>query len=529
MVFGKAKLFVQAMSPSNIKKGIELSKQSLANGGQLTPEQLEQMTPEQRAHYEAQMQQARELTAANADRVIEGELARRVLRGPAGDYLYGPMPDREKLTDITLRSQLEASKAEFMATLRNPFGKKAPPPPAPTPPVSADPGAQAAHERSVRDEARTPYLAPGRSPVVRTRLALDPKDAVTQLATWLGTAGLAARPDLVYGVYRVPDHIAGGGLMGMGWAKASVVEWEVVHAASPGLPEAHPAAVAGFRAKDRWAARRPGEPSILDEDLGIDYLRQADLGPEQCLGVARMGDVDAGSAGSGDGSGEPYIVMGVTGVLAFHPWGLADGVQTRMQQQMPHQVLPAPDGHVAVLNWGDVRRAVAPRPDQLIPVPSPFPYLPATGGELLEAYLGVVGVRPQDCYSAQVTVDQPSNIIGGSAHSVTTGAASEIAADGKDRKRFRGGSRVVVAYRDHPDYAAGRERWAAYERDVLQARLDNRVAVRAPVDKQSRLDRGVLGGLVKGMEAVGSIVDSDWDPEPFKDLPYYRYCWPPIQ
>ncbi len=528
MVFGKAKLFVQAMSPGNIKKGIELSRQSLANGGQLTEEQMAGWTPEQRAHYEAQMQQARELTAAGADRVIEAERERRVLWGPAGDYLYGPMPDREQLTDVTLAGQWEATKAAFMETVRNPFGTRPPALP-PAPPVSPDREGQAAHERAQREEARTPYVAPGGPPVVRTRLALDRKDSIQQLAQWLGTAGLSARPDLVYGVYRVPDHIVGS----VRWARASVVEWEVVHAAAPGLPAAPPAAVAGFHAKDRWAARRPGEPSILDEDLGIDYLRAADLGPEHCLGVARMGAVDAGSAGGGEGGGTPYVVLGVTGVVVFHPWGLASGVHTRMQEQMqqqrPFQVLPAPDVHIAVLNWGDIRRVVAPRPDHRYLVPSPFPYLPSTGGELLESYLRVVGVRPQDCYSAQLTCDQPTDIIGGSTHVVTTSAESEIAADGQNRKRFRGGSRVVVAYRDHPDYAEGRARWASYERDVLQASLDHRVPVREPVDKQSRLDRGVLGGLLRTAETVGSFVDGDWDAEPFKDLPYYRYCWPPVQ
>ncbi|KAA1427971.1 hypothetical protein [Nocardioides antri] len=528
-MFGRLKQVAQAMSPANIKRGIEHSKLSLANGGQLTEEQMAGWTPEQRAQYEAAMQQARETMAANADQVIEAERARRVLGGPAGDYLYGPMPDRERMTDVNLRSQWEASKAELAATLRNPLGRTAPPPPPPPPPtapVTGDREAQYAHERAQRDEARTPYLAPDRSPGVLTRVAVDPRNGVKDLCAWLGSAGLSARPDLVYGVYRVPDHIPGG----LRFAKASVVEWEVVHAAAPGLPAAAPAAVAGFSARDRWAARRPGEPSILDEDLGLEYLRAADLGPEQSLGIARLVDVDAGSGGSGEsGGGSPYVVIGVTGLVVLHPPGLAEGVGQRLQQQRPLQVLPAPGVHIAVLNWGDVRRVVAPHPDRRFLVPSPFPYLPSTGAELLESYLGVVGVRPRDCYSAQVTLDQPSNIIGGGGHVVTTGAEAEVAADGQSRKRFRGGSRVVVVYRDAPDYAAGRERWAAYERDVLQASLAHRVAVREPVDKQSALDRGVLGKLVRTAEVVGTFVDGEDYTDPFGDVPRYRYCWPPIQ
>lgn len=524
MVFKKLKLAAQAMSPANVKRGIELSKQSLANGGQLTEEQMAGWTPEQRAHYEAAMQQQRETMAANADQIVEAERARRVLWGPAGDYLYGPLPDRERLTDISVRSQWEASKADFMDTLRNPLGRKAPPPPPPTPGVSADRDGQYAHERAQREEARTPYVAPGRSPVVMTRLALDRKNNVQDLATWLGTAGLAARPDLVYGIYRVPDHVVGK----WGINRAAVVEWEVVHAASPGMPAAPPAYGAVFHARERWAARRPGEPSILDEDLGLEYLRAADLGPEHCLGIARVPEVEA-SGGSAEGGSDPYVVIGVTGLVVLHPSELGAGVAARMETQKPLQVLPDPDVHIAVLNWGDIRRVVAPRPDKRFLVPSPFPYLPSTGAELLESYLAIVGVRPSDCYSAQVTLDQPSNILGGSAHVTSTSAESEAAADGVPRKRFRGGSRVVIAYRDSPDYAAGRERWAAYESEVLQASLTHRVAIREPVDKQSALDRGVLGKLVRSAEAVGSFVDGEYGDDPLNDLPHYRYCWPPVQ
>ena len=70
------------------------------------------------------MQQARQNMADNADQIIEAEKARRVLWGPAGDYLYGPLPDRERMTDLSFQGQWEASKADFMDTLRNPFGKQ---------------------------------------------------------------------------------------------------------------------------------------------------------------------------------------------------------------------------------------------------------------------------------------------------------------------------------------------------------------------------------------------------------------------
>ncbi|MFC7503073.1 hypothetical protein, partial [Nocardioides sp. GCM10030258] len=94
----------------------------------------------------------------------------------------------------------------------------------------------------------------------------------------------------------------------------------------------------------------------------------------------------------------------------------------------------------------------------------------------------------------------------------------------------RGGSRVVVAYRDAPEYVAGRERWASYERDVLQAQLSVGTAVRAPVDRQSALDRGVLGALVRTAEVVGDVVSGyGWVSTDFDKIPHYRYCWPPVQ
>lgn len=525
-MFNKLKQIGQALSPDAIRQGLAASREAMANGGQLTEEQMAGWTPEQRAQYERTMAESRATMAANADAAIEAEMERRVLFGPAGDWLYDPLPDRERMTDLNVHNQIAYSKAELKATLRNPLGKR--PAPMSPPPVSADPGQQAAHELAQREEARTPYLSPERQPVTFTRIATEPKTSVEQLCAWLGSSGLAGRPDLVYGVARVPDHLPGG----LGIRKTAVVEWEVVHAAQTALPAVAPAVATAFDARDTWAARRAGEPSIVDEDLGLEYLHFADLGPEQCLGLARQVAVDAsGGSGGAEGGGEPpYVMIGVTGLLALHPAGTGAGAHERMTAARLLQVAPRPDVHVAVLNWGEVRKAVAPRPDKRPPVPSPFPHLPSTAGELLHSYLSIVGVQPEDCFSAQVTQDQPGNYIGGTHHVVTTGAEADIAADGQVRRRFRGGSRVVVVHRDSPAYAEGRQRWQAYERDVLQARLGNRTALRAPVDKESRLDRGALGKLVRGVEAVGSFVDGEGERRTiFDDVPHHRYCWPPVQ
>lgn len=519
MVFKKLKQIGQAFSPQAWQQGLANSREAIANGGRLSEEQLAAMTPEQRAAHAEAMTRMQVV----ADETIAAERARRVLLGPAGDHLYGTMPDREQMTTIDLGAQLAQAADGFRQALRETVkGRPAPLPP--RPPVSADPDVQAAHERAWRDESRTPYLAPERSPVLITRIATDRKRPLEELAAWLGTSGLAGRPDLVYGVARVPDHVPGG----LGIRKAAIIEWEVVHAAQAALPPAPPAGFAELDARERWVARRPGEPSVLDEDLGVDLLAHADLGPEQCLGVARRVGVDASTGG--DESSSSHVLVGVTGVVVLHPAGMAVGALDRMRATRPLPVAPRDDLHVAVLNWLEIRKVVMPRTDRRPVVPSPFPHLPSTAQELLQSYLAIVGVRPRDCYSAQVTQDQPGNIIGGTAHVTTTGAEKEPAADGEVRKRFRGGSRVVVAYRDAPEYAEGRARWADYERDVLQAQLWVGTGVRAPVDAQSAFDRGALGALVRTVEVVGDVVTGyGWDTTEFDKIPYHRYCWPPIQ
>ncbi|KRA39039.1 MULTISPECIES: hypothetical protein [unclassified Nocardioides] len=522
-MFNKLKQIGQALSPDAIRQGLAASREAMANGGRLTPEQLATMTPEQRAQYDEAMARAQK----SVDDTIANERARRVLLGPAGDHVYGPMPDREQMTSTDIGLHIAQAKDGFKQALRDTV-KGRPIPPPPMPPVSANPAEQSAAERAMRDEARTPYLAPDRSPVVFTRIAADRKRPLEDLCAWLGTSGLAGRPDLVYGVARVPDHVPGK----LGIGRAAIVEWEITHAALSTLPPAPPPTAVSFDARETWAARRPGEPSVLDEDLGVEYLRAGDLGPEQCLGIARRVAVDAsgGSGGDDGGGSDPYVLAGVTGVVVLHPTGLAVGAVDRMRATRPLQVIPPPDLHVAVLNWLEIRRVVMPRTDKRPLVPSPFPYLPGTAAELLHAYLSIVGIKPRDCYSAQVTQDQPGNIIGGTAHTITTGADKEPAADGEMRKRFRGGSRVVVAYRDAVEYVAGRERWASYEREVLQAQLSVGTAVRAPVDKQSALDRGVLGALVRTAEVVGDVVSGyGWESTDFDKIPHHRYCWPPVQ
>ena len=107
-------------------------------------------------------------------------------------------------------------------------------------------------ERAVRDETRAAYLAPARHPVRITRVATRGKTQVREVADQLASSGLAARPDLVYGAYRVPDLISPGRL---GGEKGAIVEWDIV---ARGRRPAGARRAAG--ASSRSTPGRPGRP-----------------------------------------------------------------------------------------------------------------------------------------------------------------------------------------------------------------------------------------------------------------------------
>jgi hypothetical protein len=501
--FDKFKLARQALTPDAVRQGLKASRDALAE-------------------HQGAMTEA----AAAAPAVTVDDDPRRVLFGPAGDYVHGPLPAGAPA--VTVEAQLEHARDQLKDVLRNPLGRR----PAPTPPpeavVSADRATQAAAERAARDEARAPYLAPDAPPLTISRLATRATGQLEEVAAYLGQTGLSARPDLVHGVYRVPDHLGGG----LTLSRARVVEWDVVHTAGGPLPPAPPATWVAFDARERWAARRTGEPSVLDEDLALAYLSAAGLGPERCLGISRTLAVAQASGGETDTS---YIVSHVTGVLAWHPAGSGDGALERLRAARPIEAGPVDGVRVTVLNWREVARAVHPQSHRRFPVPSPFPYLPSTPQELLRSHLEIVGIRPEDCYGVQVTEDLPRDLTGvgtkGPMTTRTTVGEQQPCADGKDRPRLTGGSRVIVVHRDRPVYEEGRERWRAYERDVLQARLDALTGVRRPVRAENFEERlpGPIRKAWKTAEWVGDLVDGFGHDDPTEDLPAHRYCWPPVR
>jgi hypothetical protein len=354
---------------------------------------------------------------------------------------------------------------------------------------------------AVRDAAREPYLAPARSPLRISRFVAEGAEDVAQ---HLAASGLAGRPELVYGVYRVPDRVRG------------IVEWDIVHAATGSLAPAEPPAATSFDAATRWVERRVGDAGVFDEDLALAYLGHAGIGPERTLGIARQITIDPYE---GHDEHDHRLIARVEGVHVFHAGPAAAA---------PPAVGPGPPEGVRLelLNWDAVALAVHPVRQQRPRLPSPFPYLPLTPQELLRAYLGIVGVEPHDSYAVQVTYNRPLDLMSRTSTSShvrrTTGGDELPCADGKPRVRMHGGVHIVLAYRDAPEYTEGRRRWSAYQGHVLEADLAREIAERQPVPAgPGRMERT----LDRVTDAV-SLFDGDVYPTDAFLAP--RYCWPPV-
>jgi hypothetical protein len=492
-----------------------------------TPEQLAALSPEQRAAYEARLA---EVAAAQreVDQIHQQQMDDRPLLGPAGTHLYGPDPrdTARAVQDALATGGVAASiKASWTAT-----GPTASRPTLPVDVVSHDPVEQRRHEWAGREAARAPYLAPGRFPVVFTRIATRAATQFPDVTAHLASSGLATRPELVFGVYPVPDHIGHG----LGREKNRYLEWDVVHAATAPLPAAAAPGSTFLPGDVTWVTRPSGAPSVLDEDLGVTLLASAGLGPEHCLGIARAIRTWDRSGGE-DTTG--YTAISVLGAVVFGPSSFGDRARDLLAGAAP-MALPtgSPAGvHTEVLNWGAVARAVHPDTQRPAPVPSPFAYLPGTAQELLRSYLDIVGVNPFDCYGASVTEDGVRNLRASRTSGwiqVTTNTSTSLpCVDGTARMRMHGGSLIVVTYRDRPEYRAGRERWSAYQRAVLQAQLQQGTGARRPVSPMAygSLGRGTrrLIGLAERAADLASDLTGDVSTDEVGDPVPHRYCWPP--
>jgi len=517
----------------------------------------DQKSPEERAAIVAKMNERQQ---ANAGRIeaahqnIDAEWERsraehqarldsQVLGGPAGAHFWGTVPDIPRPSEVLRAPPSVADEfkksfrdlKETAATLADPkgllgIGGEFGP--------DLDPDQRRLivdGERAARDAARCPYLAHDRTTPVFTRIATRGKAQFEDIANYLAASGLAARPDLVFGVYRVPDRLDP---KLPGPESGRVVEWDVVHAPTPPLPPAAPPQRARFDGEARWVIRRKGDPAVLDEDLALAWMAAAGIRPAQCLGITRevvMQGVDSWFGGGELGNESSDVYARVLGVSVLHTAGTAAQATTMLE--VPFEGVAGT--HVEVLNWAAVAQAVHPRPQRLPEAPSPFPYLPSTPQEVLTAYLEIVGVRPADCFGAAVTIDRFSEC--GEVHNVReeqlsmaslkwTDATKLPCADGTSRRRLHAGTRVVISYLDSPAYAEGRQRWLAYQRDVLFARLQLKTDARRPI-ADAFDDLGVAGGVLRRVERIENAVDRisnlrSNDPAYIRFRDQARYCMP---
>jgi hypothetical protein len=98
--------------------------------------------------------------------------------------------------------------------------------------------------------------------------------------------------------------------------------------------------------------------------------------------------------------------------------------------------------------------------------------------------------------------------------------------DGKSRTRLQCGSLVVVSYRDRPECAAGRNRWRAYQDDVLFARMHLKTGARRVIADEFEGVPG--GGSLRAVSRVAGALDklTSFTSEPDHFRVNLRYCQP---
>ena len=217
-----------------------------------------------------------------------------------------------------------------------------------------------AGELAARERARAPFCAPATPTVSFTRFSTTGKEQLTDvldaLRSWT--------PDGVYGVYRVPTRYD----LRRKKETDTRVDWEIAHVpAAAGWGEA---AATGFKRSDHWAARRPGEPSVLDEDVAGELIRRAGVQPEDSFGLTRLLNV----RGTATEDSVSWTAR-VEGILLFsRPSSVVTAAQQAMTAEAPLP-LGAPPFHVEILDWESVAAWVAPSRYAPPRTPSPLPHL----------------------------------------------------------------------------------------------------------------------------------------------------------
>ena len=415
--------------------------------------QLAKLTPAERERYEFWERRGEaSRNGVPAEQLGDPRLTGTVLQGPAGEVVHGVV------------------KAPKQAVLDDPAAWER----------------QMLAELAAREQMRAPYLAPGRPRAQIMRVGTRPgsrwptSPSSSGGAAWRrgrtsSTAPTACRPDQPGPPGRGAAGRVGRRPRGRRAAPAG---------AAAGAPRSRARRLGAAR------ARRAGP---LDEDVVLDILARANVGPERTLGIAR--DLAIEKRGGGDGRQPPpdrrvrqrrasarRAGRRVGAAAAGAPWPLAEG--------------PPAGVVVDVLQWDAIARAVHPVRQHRARLPSLFPYLPLLPQELLRAYLEIVGVAaptPTPLRSRTTAASTSTAARARSGHVRRTGGGPAMpCADGKARERMAGGHHIVIAYRDRPEYAEGRARFDAYAEQELRAFLRRGLGLRAPVPKPpGRLERTV--------------------------------------
>ena len=236
-------------------------------------------------------------------------------------------------------------------------------------------------ELDVRDAAREPYLAPDRPPLRISRFVTRGATQGPEVAEHLAACGLAGSPELVYGVYRVPDRIRPSA--GATSASASSSGTSCTPRPRRCRRRSRPPTSTSTRGR-RWVARRDRRAAPARRGPRARLPRRRGHRPRaDARHRARTRTIDPYD--SGDIAALPDARR-CTASMCSSP-------DVPPPPTAPLEVGPPAGVRVELLNWDAIAAVVHPVRQHRPHLPSRFPYLPLTPQELLRAYLGIVGSR----------------------------------------------------------------------------------------------------------------------------------------